>query len=193
MTPDPIKVELMAGTDIATAARQLVVRATTEQAPAAADFNGITLTAEPIPLDAAMMMAALGDRAAAIVQGYMDALLATSLAKLDDLPGRDAPGGLHAAVEWVRRVQPATNHVSVGVPADRILQALTRRGYVAGECRGDDYVAGDREIEGRYIVGQAMECLEQHGAIHQLVASFAGRWLSRWTGRAIGAAAPRET
>lgn len=72
-------------------------------------------------------------------------------------------GGLVTLIPWVKKYTENACHVEEGYKADLVLQKLADAGYRVNEYTGKNFVKGDKEILGRYIVGQVMSCMEGEG------------------------------
>lgn len=84
-----------------------------------------------------------------------------------------------AVLDWICAVQPATDDVGVVKNKDAIINAFASHGFKPNEFAGDAYVAGDRNIEFRYLVGQALATLQAR-SIHGMILSFADRWRAKY-------------
>lgn len=115
-------------------------------------------------------------------QKKRDAEIAELQAKYDDLvsdlPFLDWDSDV-AVLDWICAIQPATDHIGVVKNKDAIIKAFARRGFKPNEFTGDAYVAGDRNIEFRYLVGQALATL-QAVAIHGVIHSFVDKWRAKY-------------
>lgn len=88
-----------------------------------------------------------------------------------------------AVLDWLCAIQDATDHVSVVVRKNEILETFKRHGFEPGANCGDNFKGDDRENVFRYIVGQALGTL-QHVAIHGIIHKFAADWKAEFVGAA---------
>lgn len=80
-------------------------------------------------------------------------------------------------VDWCARFGWVNDDIGVSIDRSVIISALKSAGYVQNDCTGDQFVEGDRDVMARYIVGQALSCLNGPvGKIHPVVGSFADRY-----------------
>lgn len=84
-----------------------------------------------------------------------------------------------AVLDWLLAMQEPTDHIGVAVDRNRIIAAFNAHGYEAGMCCGDAYKVGDRAIEHKYLVGQALSTLKAC-AIHGVLHSFADKWKAKF-------------
>lgn len=87
-----------------------------------------------------------------------------------------------AVLDWLCRIQDATDHVDVTVRKSDIIDEFHRHGYAAGANCGDAFHADDRDNVHRYIVGQALDGLASvaiHGIVHKFVADWKTRFVNR--------------
>lgn len=95
---------------------------------------------------------------------------------VDDLPqvlGR----GLTETIKWLQKYAISADHIAVEPQARKVLDALKAAGYKTNDCSGDHFAPNNKEIFGRYIIGQAMVSLEAGGAPHPVTANFAKSYL----------------
>lgn len=85
-----------------------------------------------------------------------------------------------AVLAWLRRFQGPSDHVGVQANKLKVLAAFDRRGFCANENIGEAYREHDRENTFRYLVGQALSCLQSAGAIHGIFLTFHDRWLAKF-------------
>lgn len=79
-------------------------------------------------------------------------------------------------LDWLCAMQGASDHVGVTVRKAEILSAFAAGGFLPGVNCGDDFRRGDRDNELHWLVGQALDTLENVGAIHGIVLKFAADW-----------------
>ncbi len=84
-----------------------------------------------------------------------------------------------AVLDWLCGVQEASDRIGVKVSREQIILAFGGYGYFAGDCCGDAFVAGDADVEFRWLVGQALDGLSSTGAIHGLFHKFARQWKAK--------------
>lgn len=108
---------------------------------------------------------------------------AESQSKVDDLM-RELPHldfrNLNAVLGWVERLQPASDHVGVVVPANVVIGAFREHGFEANANTGGAFDVNDERNYAGYIVGQALDGLSSVGAIHPMVVGFADQWRTRF-------------
>lgn len=181
------------GSHINEAAKKLIAVAQTGVS-AEGEFNGVTLvagrnsTVETIvaryhegleaqskayrasPAGIAAEAAAVARKIA--IQAEADALMAA-------LPSLDMTDDV-AVLEWLDRFQDPSDYIGIKADKAAVIRAFTDAGYVANANTGDDFREEDRDNHARYLVGQALSCLQSVGAIHQVFGTFHARWKARF-------------
>lgn len=87
-----------------------------------------------------------------------------------------------AVINWLCAVQGSTDHVGVIVNKERIISAFREAGFAANANCGSAFKEYDRDNVFRWIVGQALDCLDRvsiHGVIHK----FADDWKNKFCAR----------
>jgi hypothetical protein len=92
-------------------------------------------------------------------------------------------GGLKTLIPWVKKYAEDADDIAVDYKGDVVLTKLAAAGYKAGECAGKDFVKGDKNIMGRYIVGQVMSCMEGKGPFgkmppHPMAINFSKQYMA---------------
>jgi hypothetical protein len=88
-----------------------------------------------------------------------------------------------AVLDWVCRIQGATDHIGVVVRTQEIVDTFRRHGFEPSVNCGDAFKPDDRDNVHRYIVGQALDNLGSMGAIRGIIHKFAGDWKSRFSSK----------
>lgn len=86
--------------------------------------------------------------------------------------------GLTETVKWVGQYSVSARHTATDPQAEKVLNYFKSSGYQANEFSGDQFIPNDKEVFGRYIVGQVMRNLEANGRPPQVAYSFAKTYLS---------------
>ena len=87
-----------------------------------------------------------------------------------------------AVIDWLSSIRDASDHVGVVRPHELILQTFHERGFEPNVFCNDAFVKGDKEIEARWLIGQALSCLQGSvHAIHQMFDHFADLWREQFT------------
>lgn len=98
----------------------------------------------------------------------MDALMDDMKATFDT--------GLDGVVDWLSQYTPLADDNGVSARINIVHNALLAAGYINNEYTGDAFVKGDKRIVGRYIVGQAINCMERGMPPHPMLVSFAEQY-----------------
>ena len=193
-----MRIEFSAGQHIDRAAAQLV-EAAKAHGSATGTFNDIemiadgALTAEEIvaqwsrDMDAkavAYRNSPEGKAAETMREAAITKLQETHDLALQDLRSLDWSSDI-AVIDWVCRIQDATDHIGVAVRGREILDEFGRHGFEPSVNCGDAFRPDDRDNVHRYIVGQALDNLSGDGAIHGVVHKFAEDWKRRFCGKEI--------
>lgn len=96
-------------------------------------------------------------------QARIDALML----KLADLADLDA------AVDWLDEYTTLADDIGVKSHLREVKAALEKAGYVNNEFTGKAFVPGDKRVMGRYIVGQAINCMANGMPPHPVLGRFA--------------------
>ena len=192
------KLHFSPGSHVDDAARELIEAAKNGQ-PAEGDFNGVTLvagrnsTVEAIvaryhegleaqskaykasPAGIAAEAASVSRKIA--IQAEADALMAA-------LPSLDMTDDV-AVLDWLDRFQDPSDYIGIKADKAAVIRAFTEAGFVAGANCGDDFREDDRDNHARYLVGQALSCLQSMGAIHQVFGTFHERWKAKFLAPAL--------
>lgn len=87
-----------------------------------------------------------------------------------------------AVLDWICAIQDSTDHVGVAVNKPAIASAFAAAGYEPAVNIGKDFKPDDRDNVFRYIVGQALNCLQSvaiHGMTHTFVANWKDKFLTK--------------
>ncbi len=92
-------------------------------------------------------------------------------------------GGLETLIPWIKAYAEEANVSDADYKGDHVLQKLVDAGYKTNDCMGPEFVKGNKEIMGRYIVGQVMHCLEGNTSLGKVAppsftVAFANRYIS---------------
>lgn len=168
---------------------KVLVDAANRHGSARMEFNGLNVTAKAGDTTDAIYaaykkmvdearVAWLNSPEGAAHQAARDAEIDALQSRHDDLLSDLAHldwGSDVAVLDWVCAMQPVTDDIGVAVNKTAILDAFAAHGYLPDQCVGDSYVAGDRAIEHRYLIGQALSTL-QVCAMHGMIQDFAAKW-----------------
>jgi len=187
-------IEILVGTDIESACRQLVQAA--QNAPgryAQCEFNGVTITAtansEPTDLvdqwRADMAQKAeeyrkspAGIKAAQEAEERLKAAQATYDRCIGRLPGLDF-GNDAALLDWMAEIQDAADHIGVKAHTTLILKFFRDYGFVPGMNCGKDF-DGDDSHNFAASIGQCLDGFRAVGAPHQVVHRFIEDWKAKF-------------
>ncbi len=91
---------------------------------------------------------------------------------------------LAAVIDWFDGIREATDDVDVMglVPSHEIVQKFEKHGYQAHANCGDEFDSENKENVARYLVGQALGCMKEFGAIHQVYSHMAEEWRKKFFG-----------
>lgn len=92
-------------------------------------------------------------------------------------------GGLKTLVPWIKEYTEVTQETGADHKGDHVLRKLSDAGYKTNDCVGPDFVKGNKNIMGRYIVGQVMLCLDGSSSMgkvppHPFAIAFANKYQS---------------
>jgi len=88
---------------------------------------------------------------------------------------------LSAVIDWLGELQDPSDHIGVTVPHQQIVETFKEKGFLPNVNCGKDFKAEDEENVARWIIGQALGCLEcDVHAIHQVFGSFADKWRKKF-------------
>lgn len=169
--------EPCAGENIEYAAESAIALAKKEDASVSFFFNEISLCVDANSQKkdvVAAFMSAIDKRAddyrkspagqAALSKRQQE--VAAKQARLDQqVQNMDAAiqGGLKTLIPWIKQYADDGDDIDVNRHHDTVLKKLVDAGYKSGECTGKDFVKGNKEIMGRYIIGQAVSCMDGSG------------------------------
>ncbi len=194
MTTEPTKnthLDFLAGTHIRAAAQALV-----EAAPSSAEFNSVRI-AMSVGMASGDIVAHYDREMTARSEAWRNspegkAAEARSLVALEDAQrkvdagvatlGRMAFGDIgHVLAWWEGMVEPLDR---VGVECDRvaIVATFVRHGYEPGVYCDAAFVADNREIHARWIIGQCLDGVTRMGAPHCMALTFIAGWRTRFEG-----------
>ena len=175
-----MRIEFSAGQHIDRAAVQLV-EAAKAHGSASGAFNGVEMTACPT------------STAGEIVENWSRDMDASAVAReaeiarlqevhnhaMQDLISLDWSDDV-AVLDWVCRIQDATDHIGVVVRGAEIVGAFASHGFDVGANCGAEFRPDVRDNVHRYIVGQALDNLAHVGAIHGVIHKFSANWKRRF-------------
>ncbi len=188
-----MRIEFPAGCHVDKAA-QMLAAAAVEHGAAEGEFNGVTMladgrmSAEEIvakwtrDMDekaVAYRNSPQGEAAQAESEARVTSLQEAHDLAMQDLRTLDWSSDV-VVLDWICRIQDATDHVGVVVRARDIVDAFRQHGFEPGANCGEAFKADDRDNVHRYIVGQALDNLMSIGAIHGVIHKFAGNWKTRF-------------
>lgn len=96
-------------------------------------------------------------------------------AKIDELVDRLENGRMSedALVAWVGEFAEINDDIGLNIHKDSVLKALTAAGYKRNECVGDENVKTVKTIFAKWLIGQAIDNLENGMPIHPIASNFA--------------------
>lgn len=86
--------------------------------------------------------------------------------------------GLTETIKWVQQYSIAADNIATDPQAAKVLSAFKLAGYQTDEFSGDKFIPNNKEVFGRYIVGQVMLSLQENGRPHPVADSFAKKYLA---------------
>lgn len=191
---DATIIEPNGGEHIRTTAARMIAAAKESGGVAKASFNEIIVvatadsTVDSVAADYHAKREAAGEAYRKSPEGIAakkkrDAELAALQSKHDDLmaalPGLDFTD--HGAlIEWLCEMQPASDDIGVDRKPAKVIAEFRKHGYRASENCDAEHNAEDRVNVARYIIGLGLSCLEQFGAIHGILLTFAERWREKF-------------
>lgn len=89
-----------------------------------------------------------------------------------------------AVLDWLDRFQDPSDNTTIRTDTKRVIEGLKAAGYVSNANCGPAFNESDRDNYARYLVGQALSCLESVGAIHQVFGTMHERWKAKFLTRA---------
>lgn len=85
---------------------------------------------------------------------------------------------LEAVLDWFCAYQEPSDHTSVKINSEMVVNFSYTHGYMRGMNTWEDFNEKDAQNYAGYLVGQALEGLESIGAIHQVIHHFTNKWKS---------------
>lgn len=192
------------GTDIHSAAFDMVLLAVSEQDVVKAVFNGIELSTDPKTIDPSIDVFSAAKH---IVDDFMlkrdirdkeyrespegksrqnefamrlrhnQKTVNAAVAELETLDFSD----IAAVVDWFDKVTDPMDFRGVKVPSAKIVRIFKINGYLPCVNTGNNYNDEDKENFARYIIGQALLGLKSPiGRIHPVFKSFAKKWREKF-------------
>jgi hypothetical protein len=187
-------IDPLAGTHIRSAAEEMVARI-----PSACSFNGAELVADVgttvndivatyhASIDA-MGKACRGSPERIAADEETQALRIESrrlaLGLLNRLEAIDW-SDLAAVVQWIDALAQPSDALT-RPEADIVIAVFDAHGFRPGMFCGAAFNGDDREIYARWLVGQALDGLRQHGSIWFIARRFAAEWRQKFCGVARG-------
>ena len=84
-------------------------------------------------------------------------------------------------LKWVVKVQEYTAIPRLNISVNKIIIGLKEAGYRVNENCGEEYLAGDKENEARYIIGQVLSNMQHHKrSIDPIIKKFSEDWLEKY-------------
>ncbi len=77
-------------------------------------------------------------------------------------------GGLNVLIPWMKKYGNDADYIGIDFKGDIVLEKLTAAGHKPGQYTGADFVKGDKEVLGLWIIGQAMDCLKGDNMFGQM-------------------------
>jgi hypothetical protein len=199
---DKLVYKPLAGESIDYAAEQAIALAKKEDKTVTFQFNSVSLTATAAnkPQDVvSSYMDTIHKQAEAYrnspqgkaAAARRDAEVISKQALINDLVDKRLDAalkqGLTAVIQWVKEYANVADDVGVDHQGKKVSSALTAAGYKESDYVGDKFVKGDKEVMGRYIVGQVIHCLNSGMPPHPMAANFADDYLKMPDNPAPGA------
>jgi len=82
----------------------------------------------------------------------------------------------NAVITWLEKICDPSNYIGMKVPYKKIVDTFRRHGYKPNVNIDGDFDGDDEESFARYIIGQALNCLQKVYAIHGVIHKFADDW-----------------
>jgi hypothetical protein len=86
--------------------------------------------------------------------------------------------GLTATINWIQEYADVADNINLNYRGKEVLKALTSAGFKTNEFAGDKFVKGDKEVMGRYILGQVIDNLQSGMPPHPMVSHLAKHYLA---------------
>ena len=83
-------------------------------------------------------------------------------------------------LSWLTAFQPYSDRFGLKIPKYEVLQTLKQHGYQADENTEENYNSEDKGNTARYLIGQCVDGLEKHRAIHPVLVNFHKEWKERF-------------
>jgi hypothetical protein len=187
--------EPMCGEKVSETAEKMVALANKSKQTVTAKFNDITLTAKPGDKPGMITTfysnessrrseeykkSPAGKKAAREAAERVVQMQQKYDALLQQLPDLDFTS-YEAVLNWLCEFQDPSDHIGVTKQTQVVLKAFTSHGYKAGVNTGDAFDKNDCDNVARYIIGQALSCLQSDvGAVHQVIHSFTEDWKKKF-------------
>ncbi len=83
-------------------------------------------------------------------------------------------------LEWLCRIQPATDRIGVKTTKTEIIKIFNDNGFATGANTGKNFKENDEDNFARYIIGHALSGLDEFGTIHHMVIKFTNDWKQKF-------------
>ena len=85
---------------------------------------------------------------------------------------------LDSVISWLGELEKSCDCISLSKAG--IVEVFEGKGYFAGVNCGEDFKEDDRDNCARWLIGQALECIRDAGAIHPMYHTFAKQWRDKF-------------
>jgi len=188
-SPTPLQYEPRAGEHLNHAAEEAVKMAVAAQQTVTMQFNSVSLKIEPTMTGPQVAKeydrqvkeageAYLKSPEYAAQQAEWKAQRQRNQVKMDALLGKldgALKKGLSATVAWAGEYADLANE-----GADSQIKTVTKKlkdaGYKTNEYTDDKFVEGNKEIMGRYVLGQVLDFMDKGMVPHQVTSTFTARY-----------------
>ncbi len=193
MTP----LEFLPGDHISQAAEKMVDLVRRTGRDVAALFNGISLVAtkSTTPSDIVAFYNSESERRAREFRESPEGKAEARRNELDvirlqamcdrlvaDLPETLDSGNLSLIINWLTTMQESSDRIGVKTPGAEIIRQFHEHGFEPGVNCGPAFNGEDRENFARWLIGQALDCLQNGPGIHPIVHKFAKTWRNKFGG-----------
>ncbi len=189
LDPEPFELEILGGSYLPDVCEEAAEKANELNMQVKFEFNGIALTVNPGD-DANLAEAVYHDISEARHQEYLKSPEhKKELRREHDAKNREGKkvtslggtmnqtldSGLDAIIRWVAQLAKYSQRGLHPDDCKKILEAFEAADFEAGACCDlkKEFYATNKNIMGRYIVGQVMKCLQDNMPPHPITEKFA--------------------
>ncbi len=98
---------------------------------------------------------------------------------MKELPSLDFKNNVKV-LDWINRLQPASDYVGVEVSSKKIVEIFADHGFLPGVNIGANFKENDEDNFAKYIAGQALGFLEKGWPVHHVVGRFIDDWKKKF-------------